>query len=210
MRFHSSCRSPSDRWLCSTATVSPKRPRNRSIACGVSEISGTRAMAPWPASSADWIAARYTSVLPLPVTPCSSTTPGFAAAISSRTAASADACSAISGGATVGSTVMRSCGLRRITPFASTSQPFFSRLRSPAGDTPVSASSAAAVHSPRCFSNAHAAACFGLLFASTASSTFVGRAPSARRATRCSLCFAPSRRTAAGRIAAMACSNGAA
>ena len=56
--LHSSCLSPSDKWLCSTATVSPNRPRKRSIVCGVSAISGTSAIAPFPVSSADWIAAK--------------------------------------------------------------------------------------------------------------------------------------------------------
>ena len=46
--------------------------RNLDIVCGVSPISGTSTIAPRPRSSAAAAAARYTSVLPDPVTPWSS------------------------------------------------------------------------------------------------------------------------------------------
>ena len=55
-----------------TATASPKRSTKRPAVCGVRAISGTRTMAERPRSSAAATARRYTSVLPLPVTPCSS------------------------------------------------------------------------------------------------------------------------------------------
>ena len=58
MRCHSSWRSPSERRLCSTATMPPKRPTNRWIVCGVSAISGTRTIAPLPFSSAAAMACR--------------------------------------------------------------------------------------------------------------------------------------------------------
>ena len=57
--------------LCSTATSSPKRARKRAASCGVRAISGTSTSAPRPCCRASAIRRRYTSVLPDPVTPCS-------------------------------------------------------------------------------------------------------------------------------------------
>ena len=64
-----SARSPSESALCSTATSSPKAPRNRLTVWGVRPISGTSTMAPRPAASTRRTASRYTRVFPLPVTP---------------------------------------------------------------------------------------------------------------------------------------------
>ena len=60
---HSSCRSPADKWLCNTATsvcCGPElnRALKRSTVCGVSEISGTSTIAPWPCSSASAMACK--------------------------------------------------------------------------------------------------------------------------------------------------------
>src|SRR5439155_1414733 len=67
-----SARSPSDNPLWRTATLLPNMPRTRLTIWGVRPISGTRTIAPRPASSACCTARRYTSVFPLPVTPKSS------------------------------------------------------------------------------------------------------------------------------------------
>ena len=75
MRRHSSKRSPSDSLECKTAASPPKRARNQFTICGVSEISGTSTMAVRPDWSVSRIARMYTSVLPLPVTPCSRNLP---------------------------------------------------------------------------------------------------------------------------------------
>ncbi len=57
-----------------TATRSPNRPRNLATVCGVSEISGTSTQAVLPCARTASMACRYTSVLPLPVTPSTNTT----------------------------------------------------------------------------------------------------------------------------------------
>ena len=51
-RVHSPRRSRSDSPECRIATSSPNRARNRAASCGVSEISGTSTMAPWPRARA--------------------------------------------------------------------------------------------------------------------------------------------------------------
>ena len=51
--------------------------RKRATSCGVSAISGTSTSAPRPDSSTRSMSRRYTSVFPLPVTPCSSQAPNF-------------------------------------------------------------------------------------------------------------------------------------
>ena len=71
---HSSNRSPAESPLCSMAARSPKRRFSCENICGVSEISGTRKMAVLPRCSARLMTFRYISVLPLPVTPCTSCT----------------------------------------------------------------------------------------------------------------------------------------
>ena len=68
-RRHISCRSRGVRPEWRTATSSPKRARKRATSCGVSAISGTSTIEPRPRSRAAAMARRYTSVLPLPVTP---------------------------------------------------------------------------------------------------------------------------------------------
>ena len=73
MRRHSAARSASVSAEWTTAIRPGKRTAKRRIICGVSAISGTSTIAPRPAASAASIAARYTSVLPLPVTPWSRT-----------------------------------------------------------------------------------------------------------------------------------------
>ena len=57
--------------LCRMATRSPKRAKNWPATAGVRAISGTSSSAPRPSASTASMAVRYTSVLPLPVTPCS-------------------------------------------------------------------------------------------------------------------------------------------
>jgi hypothetical protein len=71
MRHHWSCRSPTDSSLWSTDTVSPKRATAARTSNGVKAISGTSTSTPRPASSARSATRKYTSVLPLPVTPWS-------------------------------------------------------------------------------------------------------------------------------------------
>ncbi len=72
---HALRRSPSARWLCARASGTPgKRSRTRDSSCGVSPISGTSISACLPRARASSIKRRYTSVLPLPVTPCSRVT----------------------------------------------------------------------------------------------------------------------------------------
>ncbi len=60
--------------------ANPGTARNRSTVCGVKAISGTNTIADFPSSSTTRrSSSRYTSVFPLPVTPCSSATcPGSA------------------------------------------------------------------------------------------------------------------------------------
>ena len=70
MRHHWSCRSPAASSLWSTDTVGPKRARAARTSIGVRPISGTSTIAPRPRDSASSTARKYTSVLPLPVTPC--------------------------------------------------------------------------------------------------------------------------------------------
>ena len=57
-----------DRRSALTATLGNRR-RNRRIVCGVRLISGTSTIASRPCATTASIALRYTSVLPLPVTP---------------------------------------------------------------------------------------------------------------------------------------------
>ena len=71
---HWSRRSPAERREWNTATVSPKRERKRPTVWAVSEISGTSTQAERPAANTRSMAERYTSVLPEPVTPSTSTT----------------------------------------------------------------------------------------------------------------------------------------
>ena len=72
------------------ATSSPKRRSNRAAVCGVSPISGTSTITERPRSSARAAARRYTSVLPLPVTPWRSRlAPGWSKAASIRSTAAA-------------------------------------------------------------------------------------------------------------------------
>ena len=68
-RSHSAARSPSDRPLCRRETRSPKRATSRLTRAGARAISGTSRMPRRPDATASSRAARYTSVLPLPVTP---------------------------------------------------------------------------------------------------------------------------------------------
>ena len=56
---------------CSTASGAAKRSRKRPSSCGVRPISGTSTSARRPCASTRSIRRRYTSVLPLPVIPCS-------------------------------------------------------------------------------------------------------------------------------------------
>ena len=83
---------------CMTATRSPKRPRKRATVCGVSDISGTSTHAVRPAASVSSMACRYTSVLPEPVTPSTSTTSPSPRERAASMAASASACPRVSGG----------------------------------------------------------------------------------------------------------------
>ena len=53
-----------------TTTPALKRRSNRSTSCGVSAISGTSTSTWPPRANARAMTCRYTSVLPLPVTPC--------------------------------------------------------------------------------------------------------------------------------------------
>ena len=100
--FQWRCRSASERWLCSTATL-PNRRRNRRIVCGVRLISGTRTIASRPRATTRSMAARYTSVLPLPVTPCSRNVPNASASRAGASRSSASRCSAVGSGLTAAS-----------------------------------------------------------------------------------------------------------
>ena len=93
-RSHWSRRSPAESREWNTATASPKRERNRPTVWAVSEISGTSTQAEPPRASTRSIAARYTSVLPEPVTPSTRITSPLASSASPM-AASAAACPAV-------------------------------------------------------------------------------------------------------------------
>ncbi len=54
---------------CITAIDLPNLELKRETVCGVKEISGTKTIADFPSSTTFFIALKYTSVLPLPVTP---------------------------------------------------------------------------------------------------------------------------------------------
>ena len=69
---HASARSPSESPECSTATWFPNTPRTRATVWGVSAISGTSRIAPWPDATTLRRTARYTRVFPDPVTPWTS------------------------------------------------------------------------------------------------------------------------------------------
>ena len=87
---------------CMTATASPKRPRKRATVWGVREISGTSTMARRPSASVRSMACRYTSVLPEPVTPSTSTTRPSPAARAASMAATAAFWPSVSCGAAEG------------------------------------------------------------------------------------------------------------
>ena len=88
-------RSRAVRAECSTATSSPKRARKRATSCGVSAISGTRTMDPRPAARAAAMTRRYTSVLPLPVTPCRRNVPARGWARAPAMASMASRCAGV-------------------------------------------------------------------------------------------------------------------
>src|SRR5256885_797767 len=116
-RHHCCARSSSVSWLCRIAIGAASRARTRSTSCGVSEISGTSSSTRSPSLNAFCAAARYTSVLPLAITPCSSVS-----ALAPITSSAAD-CSGLSGGA----------GSWRVGPSASSSRRLcrFCRLDGP-------------------------------------------------------------------------------
>ena len=104
MPHHWSNRSPGVRPLCSTATRPGNLAEKRSMVWWVSAISGTSAMARLPRRRHSSTASRYTSVLPLPVTPCSRKVRGDAdsSARTARISLATSSCSGVSaGGATV-------------------------------------------------------------------------------------------------------------
>ena len=68
-RFHSSMRSPIERPLWKTATVSPNAAVKTASVCGVSEISGTVTITPRPLLRTCRITCMKTAVLPDPVMP---------------------------------------------------------------------------------------------------------------------------------------------
>ena len=83
MRCHWSCRSPSDSAECWMATRSPKRVAQRGRDGGRQRDLGHQHQhAPAIGAHRRCASRRYTSVLPLPVTPCSSATPKARAAAS--------------------------------------------------------------------------------------------------------------------------------
>ena len=87
---------------CMTATRSPKRPRKRATVWGVSDISGTSTQAVRPAARVASMVCRYTSVLPEPVTPSTTTTSPRAAALASFMTRSASACPGVRAGLGLG------------------------------------------------------------------------------------------------------------
>ena len=68
-RLYSSSLSPRESALWKTAILSPNRFVNRATNCGVSDISGTITMIPFPSPSTRSISFMNTLVLPEPVTP---------------------------------------------------------------------------------------------------------------------------------------------
>ena len=72
---HSSNLSPCDNPLCNIATLSPNLSLNCKKTCGVSEISGTSIIAVLFFDKASSMQCIYTSVFPLPVTPCNKNVP---------------------------------------------------------------------------------------------------------------------------------------
>ena len=111
---HSSYRSPALSRLCSTAETSPKRARNQRTICGVSAISGTRMIALLPRRSVCRTALRKTSVLPLPVTPCSRKRPPPFSSVG-RISSRASCCISVSGCHCSLSSGSPSPGVRRLS-----------------------------------------------------------------------------------------------
>ena len=93
---HWSSRSPAERREWNTATASPKRERKRPTVWAVSEISGTSTQAERPWARTRSMAVRYTSVLPEPVTPSTSTTSPDALSVARAIASRAFCCPAVS------------------------------------------------------------------------------------------------------------------
>ena len=139
-----------------TATMSPKRPRKRATVCGVNEISGTSTHAVRPAASVASMACRYTSVLPEPVTPSTSTTSPAPRCRAPSMAASAAACPGVSGGLGLGtkspacaSSGSPACMPRMRRRCSMTTTPCFSSVLSGEDTAPNSADSSATRSSPR-------------------------------------------------------------
>ena len=83
IRLYSSVLWPSERLLCITATLLPKRSVKFLTIWGVSDISGTSIRAVFPCFNALSISFKKTVVLPLPVTPLSKAHCGLPLSISS-------------------------------------------------------------------------------------------------------------------------------
>ena len=115
IRRSSAARSAGASAECHTATRSPRRARRRPRNCGVSAISGTSTRLDFPRARAASMARRYTSVLPDPVTPCSSraSTPSESMAAVMR--ATAAACPSVS----VGGVSASGAGPNQLSPLAS-------------------------------------------------------------------------------------------
>ena len=96
MRCHWSWRSPSDRPLCWMATRSTNRDRKAAATPSVRAISGTSTRARRPARSVCSASRAYSSVLPLPVTPCTRATWNAPSSSRCRSRSSAASCSAVS------------------------------------------------------------------------------------------------------------------
>ena len=101
-------RSPSDSPECRAWMGTPRRARNRLSSCGVRPISGTSTNACRSRDRQSLIAFRYTSVLPLPVTPSSRN--GANPARAARIASTATCCSGCSKGPGRGSGAARAAG----------------------------------------------------------------------------------------------------
>ena len=124
---------------CCTARRLPKVDFKRRIICGVKLISGTNTRARRPSSSVRSMSFKNTTVLPLPVTPCSSAAWGLSSSKSGSSVAKAFCCSSerVSGCGSNGMSAKRSSDL---SCSATVSTPFLQRVSSVALEMPASSS----------------------------------------------------------------------
>ena len=144
-RCHAWARADSVMPECSTATCSKRRRKRRTV-CGVSAISGTRTMAWRPCSRACANARRYTSVLPLPVTPWRRNVAASPASSASHSDCTAACCGGVKVGGVSGvgrAAASAPSGSGSTRSSSSVTRPRFSRLVTGLRDTEAAASRSA-------------------------------------------------------------------